>query len=481
MSRKAVTALSLLLSVGTFLTVVLSGGDRPIAWVLATAALMAALWITEAIPIGATSLLPIAVFPLAGLADVKEVAPLYGSHIVFLFIAGFLLAFAMEKWSLHKRIAYKIIDTMGYAPKRILLGFIAAAFLLSMWINNTSTTIVLLAPALAIIKELNPKGHSSSWLGTALLLGICYTSSIGGIVTPIGTAPNLILISTYESNFPELPELSFFKFMQFALPIALVLTTLLYFFLASKIKGTLQEDTIARLKAEVHSLAKTSFEERAVLIAFLCLIVLWMTSKNLEIGSFTLPGWTSWFENPSYIKDSTVGMAVALLLFFIPAKNKKSNLLEWEDAKKLPFDILFIFGGGFSLAKGFQISGLDQLLAGYFEALSGLPIVLLVLAVCFLMTFLTEITSNTATTQLILPLLVIVAQATDIAPIYLLLPAAFSASFAFMLPVATPPNAIVFATGQVPTKVMMKTGIWLNLAGVVLLTLYTYFFASWLS
>lgn len=481
MSRSAVTALSLLLSASTFFVVLLLGGASNMAWVLATAVLMASLWITEGIPIGATSLLPIAIFPLAGVADVKEIAPLYGSHIVFLFIAGFLLAFAMEKWGLHQRIAYKIIGTIGYAPKRILLGFIAAAFLLSMWINNTSTTIVLLAPALAIIKELNPEGKSNFQLGTALLLGICYSSSIGGIVTPIGTAPNLILKSTYEESFPDLPELSFFKFMQFALPIALVLTLFLYFFLASKVKGRFQETTIARLKQEVQKLQKTSFEERAILIAFLSLIVLWMTSKNLDIGGLSIPGWTSWFENASYIKDSSVGMLVALLLFFIPAKSKKANLLEWEDAKKLPFDILFIFGGGFSLAKGFQISGLDQLLAGYFEALSALPVLLLVLAVCFLMTFLTEITSNTATTQLILPLLVIVAQATDISPVYLLVPAAFSASFAFMLPVATPPNAIVFGTGQVPAKAMMKTGIWMNLAGIVLLTLYTYLFAPLLS
>jgi len=477
--RTVVIGSCLLLAVVIFIACTLSGTDRKTAWVLSTTGLMASLWITEAIPLGATSLLPIAIFPFAGIADVKEVAPLYASHIIFLFIAGFLLAFAMEKWNLHRRIAFKIIQLIGFSPKKMLLGFIMASFVLSMWINNTATTIVLLAPALAVIKEFPHGNKQQSFIGIALLLGICYASSIGGIVTPIGTAPNLILKAYYEESFTGMPELSFFSWMIFALPVATVMVIILYWYLSRKIGDLKSEGSIERLKERIKGIGRISFEESVILTVFILLIVLWFTAKDIEIGGTTIKGWTSWFENKAYIKDSAIGMLLAMTLFFIPAKNEGRNILEWDDAKKLPFDILFIFGGGFSIAKGFQITGLDERLGAYFDAAAGIPLLILILAVCFFMTFLTEITSNTATTQLILPLLIIMVNATGTDPRYLLVPATFSASFAFMLPVATPPNAIVFGTGMVPNKVMMRTGIWLNLIGIVVLTLYSYFFAEW--
>jgi sodium-dependent dicarboxylate transporter 2/3/5 len=466
------------LSILVFVWSSLSGNANEMNWVLGTTALMASLWITEAIPMGATSLLPIAIFPLTGVLDIKEVTPLYASHIIFLFIAGFLLAFAMERWQLHRRIAFKIIGLIGFEPKRILLGFVLASFILSMWINNTATTIVLLAPALAIINEFKSKS-SNQWFGVVLLLGIAYASSIGGTVTPIGTAPNLLLKSYFESSFPELPEINFLSWMRFALPLGIIFTVVLFLYLARKLKGQQIDFKADSLKEQIRNLGKLSYEERVVLVIFIALAVMWMSAKSIEIGGVTIHGWTSLFPEPGFIKDSAIGMAVVMLLFFIPSKSENRNILEWEDAKRLPFDILFIFGGGFALAKAFEKTGIDDILVTQLEPLSALPIWLMILIICLFMTFATEITSNTATTQLILPLLIIVIKATNVEPMYLLVPATFSASYAFMLPVATPPNAIVFGTGEVSNKHMMKIGIWLNLIGVILLTLYTYFFAEY--
>lgn len=477
--RSVKILLSIAAALVVFVLVKFNEGTPQMAWVLATTALMAALWIGEPIPMGATSLLPIAIFPLAGIADAKTITPLYANHIIFLFIEGFLLAFAMERWHLHQRIAYKIIDFIGFKPQRIILGFITAAFVLSMWINNTATTIVLLAPALAIIAELKQKDHESAF-GVALLLGICYASSIGGTVTPIGTAPNLLLKTYYEEAFPDRPALSFFNWIKFALPIAAVFCFIMYLMLIKLIKKQPASAVATDFKQKIKSLGKPSYEERVILVLFTALALLWITANSLEIGSFHFSGWTQLFAQPDYIRDSVIGMAVVLLLFFIPSKNEKgSNLLEWSDAKKLPFDILFIFGGGFCLAKGFEISGLDTVLMHQMKPLESLPLWLVILSVSLFMTFLTEITSNTATAQLVLPLLILVAKATGVEPLYLLIPATFSASFAFMLPVATPPNAIVFATGQVPSKQMMKTGLRLNLLGAVLLSVYTYIFAPY--
>lgn len=479
--RFYILLLCVLLSAITFGIVRSTLESSDIAWVLATTVLMASLWITEAIPMGVTSLLPMAIFPLVGIADMKDITPLYAKHIIFLFIAGFLLAFAMEKWNLHQRMAYKVISLVGFKPVNVLLGFILASFVLSMWISNTAATIVLLAPALAIIKEFNPDNKPNHWFGITLLLGICYASSIGGTVTPIGTAPNLLLLSHYEKAFPDEAEITFFDWMKFALPVASVFIIILFFYLAHLLKKTPIKDQTSRLKERVKSLPAWSFEEKVILFLFVSVALLWMTARKVELGFIDFQGWTQYFENPKFIRDSAIGMAVALLLFMIPSKKEKGkNLLEWKDAQRLPFDILFIFGGGFALAEGFTRSGLDEILVVQMAPLSALPVWLMIIGICLFMTFLTEITSNTATTQLILPLLILVAQATDINPIYLLIPATFSASYAFMLPVATPPNAIVFGTGLVSNKSMMRTGIWLNLIGVVLLSVYVYFFGEML-
>lgn len=457
-----------------------AGYDRTISGLLFSTVLMALLWVTEAIPLGATSLLPIALFPLFGIADVKVVTPLYANHIIFLFIAGFLMAFAMEKWGLHKRIAFRIIGMIGQKPLSILLGFMLASFILSMWISNTATTIMLLAPALAIIAEFKQRKGGQQF-GIALLLGICYASSIGGTVTPIGTAPNLLLLTYYNEGFPDLRELNFLNWMQFALPLGMAFFILVYLYLRRDIRHKVKAENSDRIQQQLNSLGKAGYEERLVLVLFSLLALLWISRSDLVIGDTTIRGWGSlpFFEGKGYVRDSTVGMAIALLLFFIPARrNKAEFILEWKEAAKLPWDILFIFGGGFALAHGFQTTGLAAILQEVLAPLEQLPLWALVLLICLFMTFLTEITSNTATTQLILPLLILFVQTTSIPPIFLLMPATLSASYAFMLPVATPPNAIVFASGQIPLKRMMQKGLWLNLLGAILLTIFSLIFGE---
>lgn len=472
--------LALGLALALFTALKWTHGDTRIASMGGITALMATLWITEAVPLGATSLLPIVLFPLTGIADVKMVTPLYAHHIIFLFIAGFLLAFAMEKWNLHRRIAFKIIGLIGFSPVRILAGFMIASFVLSMWISNLATTILLLAPALAVINEFKQSGMKSPKFGVGLLLGIAYISSVGGTTTPIGTAPNLIFMSLWEEHFTHISTVGFLDWMSLGVPIGLVLGVLT--FLLVKRMFIRKDENIESegMKARIRELPKIGIEEIVILVFFFALLILWFTRRDLELGGHEFRGWSTrgLWENPGYIRDSAIGMGIVLLLFFIPSSKKNEHILEWTDAKKLPFDILFIFGGGFALAYGFKQSGLDQLIAGQLTPLADLPLWLMVLGICVFMTFLTEITSNTATTQLVLPLLVIMAQSTQINPVYLMVPATFSASFAFMLPVATPPNAIVFGTELIPLKEMMRTGLWLNLLGIIVMTLMTILLAE---
>ncbi|MCB0738046.1 MAG: SLC13/DASS family transporter [Bacteroidetes bacterium] len=453
--------------------------DFRIAAMAGVTVLMAALWITEAIPLGATSLLPIGLFPMLGIANVSDVTAQYGHHIIFLFLAGFILAYAMEKWKLHQRIAFKIIGVVGFSPSRILLGFMLASFVLSMWISNLATTILLLAPALAVIQEVNQKSKNGSAFAIALLLGISYASSIGGTATPLGTAPNLIFMSLWEENFKDVKAIGFPEWMRFALPVSIILFIPIFWHLKRSFGLKDLEVSANDLKAKVKSLTKMTYEEIVVSAIFLALIALWLTRRDLDLGLVELQGWGDLFPYSDMIKDSTIGILLVNLLFFIPSKqNAEKQIIEWGDVKKLPYEILLLFGGGFSLALGFKESGLDKVIASQLEPLATWPLWLIILGICLFVTFLTEITSNTATTQLLLPLLIIMANTTGVNPLYLMVPATLSASFAFMLPVATPPNAIVYSTEMIPMKTMMRTGLILNFIAALILTVLAYFFTE---
>lgn len=445
----------------------------------AVAVLMAIWWITEAIPIPATALIPVALFPLLGVMNGKAVAATYFNNVIFLFIGGFIVALAMQRWHLHRRIALRIIMLIGASPRRLMLGFMLATAFLSMWISNTATAMMMLPIALAVIFKLRESqpGAAVNRLAIGLLLGIAYAASIGGIATLIGTPPNLAFNRIFHTTFPAAPEITFADWFVFGLPTTLVLLTaawLLLTLMYAPHRGTLAPD-LALFRKEYARLGKMSYEEKLVLVHFAVLAFLWLFRKSITVGSFAIPGWSEIFGNAAFIDDGTVAMMIALLLFVVPSRSERGErLMNWRTAVKLNWGIVILFGGGFALAAGFKESGLSAWLAQQLTGLAGVPQIGMVASVSTLLTFLTELTSNTATTQIVLPLLGALAKAIRVNPLLLMIPATLSASCAFMLPVATPPNAIVFGSGEVKMGDMMRVGIILNLLGVVLITALVY-------
>jgi sodium-dependent dicarboxylate transporter 2/3/5 len=445
----------------------------------AVAVLMAAWWITEAIPIPATALLPVALFPLLGIMPGRAVAGLYFNHVIFLFIGGFIFALAMQKWELHRRIALRIILVLGTGPRRMMLGFMIATWFLSMWISNTATTMMMVPMAMAIIlkfkESFGPERVGRYAVG--LLIGVAYAASIGGIATLIGTPPNLSFVRILKIVFPQAPEISFAEWFVFALPLSTVLLVIAWGTLSlvfAPRAGFLASDTDL-FRREHRKLGRLRYEEAVILGLFALLVCLWMFRRDIGLGIWVIPGWARLLPVPAYIDDGTIAIAVALLLFIIPARSpRKERLIDWRTASKLQWGIVLLFGGGFALASGFKESGLSEWLGLKLAAFGDFPPVAMVLAVCSLLTFLTELTSNTATTEMVLPVLGSLAVAISANPLLLMIPATLSASCAFMLPVATPPNAIVFGTGEVRIIDMVRVGSILNLVGIVLITLFVY-------
>ncbi len=448
--------------------------DHPeISRTFAVGILMAIFWITEALPLAATAFLPILLFPVLGIMKGKDVAPLYFNHIVLLLMGGFIIALAMQRWNLHKRIALKIILTIGRSPTRLVLGFMTGSWILSMWISNTATTMMMTPIAMALIVKLEEKGGEGlNKFAIALLLGIAYAASVGGTATLIGTTPNLVFAEMLRVIFPGAPEITFLKWFAFSLPLSFLLVTMIFIVLSVGIlrRGKFRIET-SHLEAEYRAMGKPSFEERIVLVIFSLFALLLMTRANVEIGDTVIRGWASLFPDPSYIDDGTVAIGVALLLFFFPARSKQGFVLDWGTVRDLPWDIVILIGGGFALAGGFHDSGLSAYLGGKLSVLRGVSPVLMVLSICLLITFLTEITSNTATTQVVLPIIASLSIALGVNPFLLMIPATISASCAFMLPVATPPNAIVFGTHRLGATDMARVGIFLNLFGAILITI----------
>ena len=463
----------------------LAPGKPEVTYTLAVAVLMAGWWITEVIPLAVTSLLPVVLLPFLGVMDGKEVSSAYFNHVIFLFIGGFIVALAMQKWELHRRIALKIMLFTGTSPKRVLLGFMGATAFLSMWISNTATAMMMVPILLSISKKLHDfmdeKSHKK--FTTGLLLGVAYSASIGGIATLVGTPPNLSFSRIFQIMFPGAPEMSFSSWFLFAMPVSLVLFLSTWVLLYTLYKPAHFESacTGEALKNEYHQLGKASYEERIVLILFTLLAVLWLTRANLALGNFTLPGWSALLPHPEQVNDGTVAIAVAILLFIIPTSAKNGmRIMDWKTAKKLPWNIVLLFGGGFALANAFKVSGLSMWVGEQMGAAAGLPVILIIVMISLVMTFLTELTSNTATTEMLLPVLAGLSVSVEINPLLLMLPATLSASMAFMLPVATPPNAIVFGSNQLSIGDMAKTGFILNLIGVVVITLATYYWGAYL-
>lgn len=445
----------------------------------AVASLMAVWWLTEAIPIPATALLPVALFPLLGIMPGKAVAGTYFNHVIFLFIGGFIMALAMQRWGLHRRIALRIILFIGAGPRRLLLGFMVATAFLSMWISNTATTMMMVPIAMAIIFKLRESTGDGSMnrFATGLLISIAYSASIGGVATLIGTPPNLAFSKIFATSFPQAPEITFAGWIVFGLPCAVLFLMiawllLAFMFVPRSVEGAADAGAF---REEYRRLGPTTYEEKVVLVLFVLLAVLWLFRKDIETGWFTLPGWSSLFPVPGFIDDGTIAIAVGMILFLWPSRTRpKERLMNWETATRLHWGIVILFGGGFALAAGFRESGLSTWTAQQLAVLGNIPQVGMVASICGLLTFLTELTSNTATTQIVLPLLGSLAVAIEVNPLLLMVPATLSASCAFMLPVATPPNAIVFGSGEVKMIDMIRAGIFMNLIGILLITALMY-------
>lgn len=446
--------------------------------------LMAVFWITEIIPLAATSLLPVVLFPFLGIMDGKEVSSTYFNHVIFLFIGGFLVALAMQRWNLHKRIALRILMLTGARPGSILLGFMIATAFISMWMSNTATAMMMIPILLSVIQNLEETIDEKvmAKFSVGLLLGVAYSASIGGIATLVGTPPNLSLVRIFQIMFPQAPEISFTQWFFFAFPLTLIIFIFVWWLLYYRF-GPKKSDWTNLQKGVFHrqyeEMGPMRYEEKIILADFIILALLWLSRSSLDFGHFVIPGWAELFESPEYVNDGTVAVMMALILFLIPSRTEKGQrVLTWETAGKLPWHIVLLFGGGFALASAFAESGLSSWFGEQLKWMSKVHPFIIILMISLLVTFLTELTSNTATTEMILPILAGLSVSIGVNPLFLMIPATLSASMAFMLPVATPPNAIIFGTNRLKIADMARTGLIINLVGAVIITVFTYFMAG---
>ncbi|MBC7186130.1 MAG: SLC13/DASS family transporter [Calditrichaeota bacterium] len=451
--------------------------------VLALAALMAWWWITEAIPVPATALLPLALLPVLGVQPVREVAASYGDSNIFLFMGGFFLAVTMQRWGLHRRLALHVIRLIGSNPRTLVLGFMVATAALSMWISNTATTLMMYPIALALVLHLDEgsapeDARARARLKTALMLGVAYAASIGGIGTLIGTPPNIILVAQLTRLFPKAPTIGFLDWLKVGLPfVALFLP--LSWLLLTRVVLPLGKQGLGggrqAVRQEIERLGRPSRGEWLVGLVFVLTALAWVWRSDVELGAVHIPGWASLLGLGAKVNDATVAMVAAVLLFVVPVDfRRREFLLDWETARGIPWGVLLLFGGGIALAGAFESSGLAAWVGHRLSLLRSLPPLVLVSLVCLVTTFVTEVTSNTAVASIFTPVLGATAVAVGMHPLLLMIPSAISASCAFMLPVATPPNAIVFASGHVSIPQMARAGVLLNLLGVILVTLVVY-------
>ncbi|MFB6142838.1 MAG: SLC13 family permease [Halorientalis sp.] len=464
--------------------------------VLASTLWIATWWLTEAVPIPATSLLPLVLFPTQGVTSVAEAAAPYADPVVFLFLGGFLVALAIERWGLHRRIALTLLLRVGDDTRRLVLGFMVVTAALSMWVSNTATAMMMVPIGMAVVAQLRTldareageadevdetsetgetgdptdaqatleAGTSeSSNLGAALLLGIAYGASIGGVATIIGTPPNAILVGVARTALDV--RIGFVQWMLFGLPVAVVFLVVTWGVLVTLLAPETRTlpGSQAVVREQLASLGPMGRGERRVVAVFALVVGGWLLRPFLLEP--VAPG----------VTDTVVALVGGLLVFLVPVDLRRGEfLLAWEDAARVPWGVLLLFGAGFSLAHAVQVSGLDQWLAGGLTVLRGVDLVWILLAVATLVVFLTEVTSNSATASLFLPVMVGLAASLAVSPLALMVTVSVAASFAFMLPVATPPNAIVFGSGAVSIPQMARVGFWVNLLGILFLTAMTW-------
>ncbi|MGK9368730.1 SLC13 family permease [Melioribacter sp. Ez-97] len=476
--KQVTVIISIVFSTAVYLLLDFGAGNEKAEIVAATGLLMAMLWITESIPLAATSLIPLVVFPLTGAVSSRSISQAYINSTIFLFVGGFIIAVAMEKWNLHKRMAVNIIYFLGNSPGKIILGFMIASAFISMWISNTATAVMLLPIGLSVIKKVEEENQNKDVknFSISLMLAIAYSCSIGGLATPIGTPPNLVFQRVFKINFPNYEQITFAGWMTLALSITIILLAFVWLLLNKIIYRTPPAISIDRqiIKKEKLELGKLKSGEKSVLFVFIAASLLWIFRSDINTGLFVVPGWSDLMPASDFIDDGTVAITLALLLFMIPVNKSKGEtgfVLESDAINKIPWDIVLLFGGGFALAYGFVDSGLSEMIGRQFVSLKELNPFYIILSICLIVTFLTELTSNTATAQILLPILASLSLELNINPILLMAPAAFSASCAFMLPVATPPNAIVFGSRKLKIKNMALPGVIINFTGAAVITI----------
>jgi solute carrier family 13 (sodium-dependent dicarboxylate transporter), member 2/3/5 len=425
-------------------------------------------WVTEAVPIAVTAILPVVLFPLSGALDIATTTAAYGHKYVFLYLGGFFLAIAIEKVNLHRRIALTVISLIGTRMRMIVLGFMVATAFLSMWISNTATSVMMLPIGLAIVAQFRdhpdtPENEHEEF-GKMLMLAIAYSASLGGMATLIGTPPNLVLAGIVKELYEV--EINFLDWMLFAFPLSVLLLFICWVYLtryAVKLEAAHFTGGVEEIKRQRKLLGIMSSNEKRVLIVFVLTAFAWMTRSFLF--SPIIPA----------IDDTLIALIAGILLFVIPSSEEKGGVLEWDDAKKIPWGILLLFGGGLAIAQGFKDTGLAKWLAEQLTQLDFLPLLVMTLVLVAVINFLTEVTSNLATTAMILPVLAPLAAAMGVHPYIFMVSATLAASCAFMLPVATPPNAVVFGSGYINMSSMMRAGFGLNLISILLITFWVFY------
>lgn len=435
--------------------------------VLAVTAWTATWWVSEAIPIYATSLIPLFLLPMTGGTDQNTASMAYGNPIVFMYMGGFMIALAVEKWDLHRRIALTIISFIGTSGKKIILGVLIATAFLSMWISNAATALMMLPIALALISQVEERevmsGDSLDAFGKGLLLTVAYSASIGGLATIIGSVPNAVLVGIANSTLDA--DISFADWFVFGFPISMVLLAFLFFYITSmKFRFDENKDISSNFaKDELNKLGPMNKNEKLVAVVFFITGLLW-------ISSGFLPEFIS-----DHLTDTIIGMLGGVSLFVIPSTKEKGKLLEWEDMKDLPWGLLVLFGGGMSLAAAFDDSKLTDWFGDILSGLEIFPYFIIITILTASVLMMTELMSNTATSNMLIPISIGLAAGLGIEPYGLMAAVALAASCAFMLPISTPPNAAVFSSDHLNIETMAKAGVWMNIVSVIVIVLSVYF------
>jgi len=442
--------------------------------------LMALLWLTEAVPMGLAALIPLIAFPLAGVSSMEKTAAPYANSAVFLFMGGFLVSATFERWGLHRRMAYFALHRVGTEPRRIVFAVILVTAFISMWISNTATTLMMCPIAVAIVGGLGAKADRDSpeaRVAEATLLGVAYAASLGGIGTPIGTPTNLIFLGAAKSLFPNEHTVTFAEWMMFGVSY-LILAIPLCWLVVIKTARVPKGAAVPIESLGIERPGAWTRAEKTALVLCAITALLWMFRADIAMGRVHIPGWSDLFPSSKMINDATVAVLMAFVAFLLPV-GKGERLLDWAEFKRIPWDVLILFGGGFALAEVLESSGFSKWAGARLSFIGNWPPVLMILGICIVVTLLSEVASNVATATAMMPIVAALATSIGVHPYFLMIPAVLAASSGFMLPVATAPNTIVYGTGYVNVRAMARSGVLLDIIAAFIITLLIFTVIPW--